>query len=79
MDDPNPEALCWIFQAKDGEAEFLANKSQMFLFQRLLEAQAIITPQFILIMNGKDASVEGGGYFCKSSIYLTLTAGEISF
>lgn len=32
MDDPNPEALCWILQAKDGEAEFLANKSQVFLF-----------------------------------------------
>lgn len=64
-DDPNPEALRWILKARDGEAEFLANKSQVFLFSQLLEASTIITPQLKLIMKGKVAFVEAGGLFLK--------------
>lgn len=64
MDDTNTEALCWMLWGRDGEAEFLANKSQVFLFSkesfRSLDYQYT---QFILIMKGKVTSVEEGGYF----------------
>lgn len=58
MDDTNTEALCWMLWGRDGEAEFLANKSQVFLFSK--ESFRSLDYQYTTVYT----HYEGQSYIC---------------